>query len=169
MSTEPLSTSSPPVAGPRMALALLGPAALGLVLTAGDPGAFTEVLRLPLLWIGVAALMTPALYITAALSGLAPSLREVASATLDALSRGGGLLLGLAPALLFLVATSFSSRLAHDFVGVVAALGALAGLGLLFERLLVATDASATARFVFFGWAAVLLGIGAQLFALGQV
>lgn len=169
MSTEALTPSSPTGTGLRAALAVAGPAALGVVLTARDVASVTEVIRLPVLWVGVAALMTPALYIAAALSGLAPSLRDVGRVTLDGLSRGGGLLLGLAPALLFLVATALSADLAHALVGVVAGLGALAGLGVLFHELCVRTDASVTARFVFMGWSAVLLGIGAQLFQLGQV
>lgn len=152
----------------RAALALAGPAALGAALAAHDVGALGEVARLPLLWVGVAALMTPALYIGAALSGLSPSAREVGGAAVDALARGGGLLLGLAPALLFLVVTSFSAEAGRALVGVAALVGAVAGLGVLFRRLCVEPDAGVTPRFVFLGWAAVLLGIGAQLFTLGQ-
>lgn len=163
-----MSTATTPNLGARLALAVAGPAALGVALASRDIGSASEVLRLPVLWIGVAALMTPALYIVAALSGLAPSAREVVGSAVDALGRGGGLVLGLAPALLFLVATSFSGAVARGLVGLAAIVGAVAALGVLFHRLYVEPDAGVSARFVFMGWAAVLLGIGVQLFTLGQ-
>lgn len=174
MSTEAIniteespSSGAPEGARLRWGLALAGPAALGVVLATRDVGAVSEVLRLPVLWVGVAALMTPALYIGAALSGLAPSARDVGRVALDSLARGGGLLLGLAPALLFLVVTSFSDVTAQLLIGAAAFFAAFSSLAVLFRHLCVEPDAGVLPRFVFMGWAAVLLGIGAQLFTLG--
>lgn len=169
MSSESIEADSAQINGRYLALCVAGPAALGLVLAVRDGTALTEVGRLPLLWLGVAALMVPALYIGAALSGLSPSARDVVRAAVDGLSRGGGLLLGLAPGLLFLVVTSQEGAVARGLVGLCAVLGALSGLAVIFRRLFVAHDASILARFVFFGWSAVLLGIGTQLFTIGQV
>lgn len=150
------------------ALCLAGPAALGAASAAKDSGAITEVLRLPLVWVGVAALMVPALYIGVALSGRSPSGRQVLGSLADAVCRGGGLLLGLAPALLFLVVTSDRGPVVQGLVAGVAGIGALAGLSVLFRKLCTERDAGVLARFVFISWAAVLLGIGAQLFTLGR-
>lgn len=143
----------------------LGPAALGLALAAQDATRATEIGRLPVLWLGVAALMTPALYIGSALSGLDHRARDVVSAAARALGRGGALLAGLAPALLFVVVTSGAAGRA--LVGLAAIAGAVTGLGVLFRELFVEPDAGVLPRFVFLGWAAVLIGIAGQLYAMG--
>ncbi len=166
-----MSTLSNPLAAShsslrRWSLSFAGPAALGAAWATKSGVAITEVARLPLLWVGVAALMVHALYIGAALSGLSPSARDVLSSAVDSLSRGGALLLGLCPALLFMVTTTDGSWVAEVLVRLCAGLGALTGLSVLFHKLCVEPDASVLARFVFLSWAAVLLGIGSQLFGL---
>lgn len=156
-------TDPPPATFRRAALlAAAGPAALGLGLTLRDVSAAGELLRLPAVWIGVTALMVPALYIGSALAGRAPSARVVGQAVADALTRSSVLLLGLAPGLLFLVATAGFDATAQILVLGAAALGAAAGLATVYRRLFKGGGLGVRALFV--AWATVLVGIGIQLF-----
>jgi hypothetical protein len=162
LDTPPEPALAPPTFRRAALLAAAGPAALGLGLTLRDASAAGELVRLPAVWIGVTALMVPALYIGSALAGRAPSARVVAQAVADGLTRSSVLLLGLAPGLLFLVATAGFNATASALVLAAAALGALAGLGTIHRHLF--RGGGLGGRLLFLAWSAVLVGIGIQLF-----
>ena len=122
-------------------------------------------LALPAIFVGVGLLMTPALYIAAAFLGAAPSASEVAAAAGSTLKNAGVILLGLTPALAFLVATTNRPGtvllLAHGVVGLTAVLA----LGMLFRRLFRRPDGAAACgklrvSALFLAWSAVTLGLG---------
>lgn len=89
-------------------LTLGGPATVGacLGLSSGIQPMLTGALALPLVVVGTAAFTLPGLYISSAFTGIAPPAGEVFDATMLSLRRLGLLLVGLAPSLTFLVATS---------------------------------------------------------------
>ncbi|MCA9541685.1 MAG: hypothetical protein KC620_22465 [Myxococcales bacterium] len=148
----------------RAAWAVAGPAAVGLCLGLRfDPGAAaTLAIALPAVMLGVTALTTPTLYIGAAFVGVAPKPRAVLAALSDGLADAGRVLLGLAPALMFLTVTSTSKRTGLALAAAALLLGSLLGLRLLYRRLF-PTGASARAMALFAGWALVNLGLGAHL------
>lgn len=92
------------------ALALAGPAVVGVALCLPweTHRLATVPLLLPLIFVGVMALLLPSLYIGLAFAGSTTSLRTLANTAVEALRDAGVALLGIAPALLFLGATSTS-------------------------------------------------------------
>lgn len=142
--------------------ALGGPTVVGASLAFLGSGSAEDVLRVPAVMLGAAALMLPALYIGAALGGFAPSPSRLLQAALEALGAAGLLLLGLAPALAFLLATSTSALVRAQLAPATALLGALFGLGVLSRALF---TGGVKARLLFTLWAMVTLTIGARLFA----
>jgi len=117
-----------------------GPIALGaaLGLPAGAGGLLRQAATLPGIVLGLTLLMAPALYIGSSLLGLAPPAADALRAAGRALRACGTLLLGLAPATAFLLATASDARsVALGLGGAVLASGALCGLRLLFGGLYV--------------------------------
>lgn len=165
----------------QLSLIIFGPAIAGaaLGLRSGLPAAADHALRLPVILAGVATLMVPALYIGAALFGVAPRGQLVVSGARSALSSSGGVLLGLAPSLAFLAASAEDGRTISVLLGV-AAVGAAALLGLrtLFRELFTEPSAAQSPGAplepalvvsrrrsipLFVAWSLVSLGIGARL------
>lgn len=152
-----------------LSLAMGGPAALGLTLglTGAAHGWLHPTWTLPAAMLGTTLLMLPALYIGGALAGADATARRVARDTLGALREAGLGCLGLAPAMLFLCATSGEGG-GQLAVGLSLALAALLGLRGLYTRLyarLGSGAAKAKATLVFAAWTLVALGIGARLSA----
>jgi len=160
MATAPLSlgvsarTVVPIVAGP----ALVG-AALGL--PGGAVQAATQAVTTPVIILGVAALMLPALYIGAAFLGVAPSARVVAQSSVAALADMGTVLSGLAAPLLFLVAASTQDASLRVLGVMTLGVGLILGFRGLFLRIF--EQRSLRALLLFTVWAIVSAGIGAQL------
>ena len=96
-----------PAAG-GVLLALGGAAATGAILglPEGPMVIGARALALPAILLGVAVVMVPPLYIASTTFGVAPPAARFLECTSDALRDGGRVLLGMAPALAFMVATS---------------------------------------------------------------
>ncbi len=165
MPTPPPPALTADAAPPRgLVWAAAGPAALGLTLglvRPDGPGLLAAVL-LPAVVGGVLVLTTPALYISAAFAGMAPAPRALLGVLRRALRDGGLVMAGLAPGLLFLVATTESARAATALGALAVATGALVGLRLLYGRLFGGDD-TGRGLGLFLPWAGVTLGIGAYL------
>ncbi len=156
--------------GPReVGLTLAGPGFAGLAL--GLPGGSGSVrhaaklaVALPALYLGVALLMLPALYIALSLAGHAAPLGELVEQLARAMRDAGLALLGLVPALLFLVSTGTGADLPEALAYGTVGLGAVAGLRLLERRLFAGADhPRPLAQTAFVTWAAVALGLGVCL------
>lgn len=89
-------------------LALGGAAATGAIvaLPEGPLAIGARALFLPAIVAGVAAVMIPPLYIASTTFGVAPPPKRFLECALHAMRDGGRVLLGLAPALAFMVATA---------------------------------------------------------------
>jgi hypothetical protein len=123
----------------------------------------------PAILFGVLGLMIPALYIGAATAGIAPSARTVLDAAGRALCDMGRILLGLAPALAFLLATAaVPSALWPVAVGVIA-LGVLISMKALYGALAAANAPAGRILAVFVPWALVSLGIAGHLLVTALV
>ena len=147
-------------------LALAGPALLGAALGMpfGLPRLLSEAALVTAIVVGLSVFMIPALYIAATLVGAAPSVDQVGASAASALRAGGTLLLGLAPATLFLIATS-QTRLTVWILGfLVLAVSMIASLRILFSDLFTTPAARLRALPVFLIWSIVSLGLGAHLF-----
>lgn len=147
--------------------AVLGPLALGLCVAfrAQTLESLEMAMLLPLCTFGLLLVTVPGLYIGSALLGRAPSIVTLWQTVATALGRAGVLLLGCAPAALFLVASSASTELVSLFIGAPMVAAAAAFLRLLYRGLYVDVKASETTpRYLFVGWAGVTLLIGLKLF-----
>ncbi len=144
-----------------------GPIALGLTLGFGwgvQAMLFHALLLLALV-VGLTLALSPALYIGLSLSGAAPPASEVATAVGRALRTAGLVLVGLAPATLFLVASTRSSTVIEVLGMVVVGGGAVLGLRRLSELLLAGRSVGARPALVFGAWASVALLLGGKLLA----
>ena len=144
-----------------VASAVAGPLAVGAVLTLRlhDPAPLVAV---PAVVGAVAALTLPALYIAAAVVGVAPPIAEVVRAVGRALHALGLVQLGLVLPLAFLVASSGPGT-AFVLGAVAVTTGAAIALKVLREALFVGGPIDGRAV-LFWSWAAVALVIGGRLF-----
>ncbi len=153
--------------GEKVAIILGGPAAVGACMGMyyGAGALLEKALTLPAVLLGVTLLMIPALYIGAALLGVAPSARSVMRASLHALHDTGIIFLGLTPALAFLVATSSNSLTVYILGQLTAATGAILALRALYLRLFANRGERPSKLMVpvYLAWSMVCLGIGWQL------
>lgn len=161
-----LTHPTPPLAL-DLALALGGPASLGLTLglTGISQSVLASALLVPAAIFGTTALMLPALYIGSALAGTGVTARQMGRDTLGALREAGLGCLGLAPAMLFLAATSASGGGALA-VSLALAVAVMLGFRGLYARLFAPLElgpAKAKGALVFAAWALVAFGIGARL------
>ena len=144
-----------------VASAVAGPLAVGAVLTLRlhDPAPLVAV---PAVVGAVAALTLPALYIAAAVVGVAPPIAEVVRAVYGLTLLLAALLLGLVLPLAFLVASSGPGT-AFVLGAVAVTTAAAIALKVLREALFVggAIDGRAV---LFWSWAAIALVIGGRLF-----
>jgi hypothetical protein len=159
-------THSRPVSHVRTALlAVTGPALVGAAL--GMPFGLSRLLSqaaaVPAIVVGLSVLMIPALYIATTLIGVAPAAERVAAASVSALGAAGTVLLGLAPATLFLIATSRTTLVVWVLGFLVLSAGMLASLRILFSDLFSTSGARLRALPVFLIWTVVTLGLGAHL------
>ena len=147
-------------------LALGGPALLGAAL--GMPFGLSRLLSeaaiVPAIVVGLSVFMIPALYIATTLIGAAPSADQVGASAASSLRAGGTLLVGLAPATLFLIATSQTRAMVWVLGFLVLAAAMVASLRILFSDLFTAQAARVRALPVFLIWALVSFGLGALLF-----
>lgn len=141
-----------------------GPVAIGACMLLGRAPDAGSALSLPAVWIGVLFVMLPTLYIGAAILGIAPSAADLGRAATNSLERSSIALLGLAPALAFLIGTSVEAFTADVLAKAVLVVGALIGLGSFYRG--VFTDYSTRVRgFVLFAaWAVIAMAIGTHLF-----
>jgi hypothetical protein len=150
-----------------LALVLGGPALLGAALGMrfGLRPLLAEAALVVAIVVGVSVMMVPALYIGAAQFGVAPSAGRVVVAAVAALRASGTLLLGLAPASLFLLATSQSALLSWVLGFLVLGASQLVALRTLYALIAPENGRRLRALPVFVLWSVVALGLGAQLFA----
>jgi len=161
------TTAPPPVRALGALLAVAGPAAIGasLGLRADVPTLLSNAAWMPLIVLGVMALMLPGLYIASAFADIAPPARDVARGALRALEALGLCALGLAPALAFLVSTSTSAVTNLVLGHVVLALAAMLGLTAFYRSLF--ADRPAVRAVPLFGfWALLTVAIGWRFFLL---
>lgn len=166
VSTAPLA---PPQEAARswrsMALAALGgPVALGAIvgLEVGPVAALMKSLALPGVLAGVAAVMVPALYISAAITGVAPPARDMLRSLVRGFRACGLVMLGLGGPALFLLATTQTGEAAVVVGGGVTVAGVLVGLRVLFTDLF--EDGALLARGAFAAWSLVALIMGMRLY-----
>jgi hypothetical protein len=144
---------------------VVGPLALGLAV-GGPFGLFAaghEAIATPAIFLGVAALMVPALYVITSLFQIAPSLAEFSVAVGDGLWAGGVALLGLAVPVGFVVATGTSTSALGVGCGAFA-IGVGLALTALFHRLFRDVGTELVHFAVYTGWAAVGCAIGGVLY-----
>ncbi len=143
----------------QAALAVSGPAALGLCAGLSTGPRLGPILGVPAVVIGVTALMIPALYIATALAGVAPPLGRLARSASEALASFGLIGLGCGPALAFLVITATAASAVEALLGGALLVASAVGLRVLFAN----AFEGARAGFVFVQWSLVTIGIGAHL------
>jgi hypothetical protein len=148
-----------------LAVTAAGPFALGVAVGLGSSLSAVLIgsLSLPAVLLGVALLLVPALYIVAALTGVAPPAREMLAQTAAAMRSGSIVLLGLAPALAFLATSSADKSIAPVLAMGALGCGALLGFRDLYRRMFTDLDEHQRALSVFVAWALVASGIGAKL------
>lgn len=143
-------------------IAVGGPAVAGvcLGLRASDP---TPAFTLPLVLLGVTAMMVPALYISSALVGVAPPIRRVGGAVVESLESTGIAFFGLAPALLFLCATASEVATAAWLGRATIAIASIIGLRRLFDTTFAGGEALGRAALTFTLWSLIAVGVGAHM------
>ena len=144
-------------------LALGGSAAAGLCVSLHASSSWAPAAAVPLVLFGVTAVMIPALYIGTAMIGAAPPLSEMGRATTQALWGAGLVLLGLCPALCFLIATSNATAafwLARGTIGISVAIGLRVLFAAAFHR------HRGRAALLFVVWSLFAIGIGDRLLAV---
>jgi hypothetical protein len=123
----------------------------------------SQSLLLPALVIGLTVALVPALYIGLSLSGSAPPAGEVAAAVGKALGAAGLVMIGLAPATLFLVASTRSTLLVNALTLLVVGGAAVLGLRRLSQLLFAGRNVGAAGALVYGAWASVALVLGGKL------
>lgn len=155
-----------PVAARAVVCAVAGPLLMGsaLGLAHGPSAALVGAIGMGALVGGLAAIMLPALYIGSAFAGQAPEARQVLEAAGEALREMGVLLVGLSPALAFLLVTAGSDGAQTVLSMLVVALGAAMGLRAFFTRLCGGQRPQPAMSALYLAWAGVCMGLGAQGF-----
>mgnify|MGYP001210804561 CR=1 FL=1 len=148
-----------------LVMALAGPAAIGasIGLPNGAAPMLRQLLAIPAILVGTSLFMLPALYIASSLVGIAPSASSVLSSWIAAQRDAGVLLLGLAPACLFLLATSQSVAATWLLGSAAVCAGACLSLRTIHSGLFVDVPRVKSVP-LFSAWAAVALGLGIHLF-----
>jgi len=136
-------------------------ACLGLPL--GTLPLLERALQVPAAALGATVLMLPALYIGSALCGVQSGLRQVVASTALALRASGVFLLGLAPALAFLLVTIQGPAAAGILFNGALLLAAVLGLRRLHAVLL--GERAESGLLLFGAWCAVLVGLGGTMLA----
>lgn len=157
------------------AIVALGPVVVGACLALGHGHTLESSARVPVVFVMVAAMMVPALYIGAAMLGVAPSASRVAEGVGAAFRSASVAFLGFAPAVAFLVATESADQ-SMGFLGQgVVLVGALLAMRTLY-RVVFGGDArpdpiAAKTKVValFAVWALVSIGIGGHLYVTHAV
>lgn len=151
----------------RALLAAAGPACAGAVIGApfGVSLAATQAAVLPAVIVGVAAATFPALYVGLSLFRCAPPTRELLVAAGRALNAIGILLLGLTPALAFLLLTADAPRTVLALCAIPAvAVSALLGLRALLGAIIPTLRQRVLLLPLTAVWSTVVLGLGAYFF-----
>jgi len=146
-----------------MGLVVGGAATLGLIcrLPGGAVAATNSSLATPAIVLGVCILLAPALYIGLALAGAKTDAKSFAAGLVQSWRASGLVAVGLAPPLLFMVATTGNEKAALSF-GVLALLCSLT-IGLYTLGKNSATHSLASVC-CFCVWALAALAVGARLF-----
>lgn len=163
-STSTASPAPAALAPVDLLLAAGGPMAVGAVLGLhrGPLAMLPGALSLPAVVLGVTIVMMPALYIGAALAGVAPPARQVAVSLARGFRACGVVMLGLTAPVLFLLATTQSNAMAVLLGGAATAAGALAGLRLLYADLFQAPSPRIWGAFGL--WSLVALALGVRMY-----
>jgi len=158
--------------GPALALAALGPVAIGGILAIRAETA-APLFIVPAVIFGVVAATSPALYIASAATGTAPPLAKVIRAFGVALGAFGIALAGLLLPAAFLALSSVETVMTFAAASAAVAAAAFFGLRRLAHELVSSTaeafpgaatiKPSLTASTVFFVWSAATIGIAGRL------
>ena len=145
---------------------LAGPIAAGACL--GLPHGAAELVArsacVPVIFLAVALVTVPALYVVSALSSAAPPAQVVLQSARAALEDTSVVLLSLAPALAFLIGTSVDPAAAERFGVPALALATILGLRSLYLRLY--ADRPKRPLLSFTIWACLFLGLCGRMLAL---
>lgn len=145
---------------------LAGPVAAGACL--GLPFGAAELISrsacVPVIFLAVALVTVPALYVVSALSSAAPPAQVVLQSAGAALEDTSVVLLSLAPALAFLVGTSVDPEAATRFGVPAMLLATVLGLRSLYQRLY--ADRQKRPLLSFTLWACLFLGLCGRMLAL---
>jgi hypothetical protein len=146
------------------AIVALGPIVAGACLSLGHGNTIETTVRVPEVFVLAAAITLSALYIGAALLGIAPPARKMASGVFASFRSASVLWLGFAPAIAFMVATGSEDQSMGLLGKAVVLIGGLMALRALY---LAAFDECAS-RFkavaLYSAWTLVSLGIGGHLY-----
>jgi len=151
------------------AIVALGPVVAGACLALGHGNTIATAVRVPVVFVVVAAMMVPALYIGAALLGIAPSARKVAGGVFTAFRSASLVLLGLAPAVAFMVASASEDQSMGLLGQGVVLIGGLMALRALYREVFDECASRARAVALYGVWAVVSLGIGGHLYVTHAV
>lgn len=161
MESEALATTPTGTRAAGMALAALGPVAVGGIIAARVQ-AVTPLVSTPAILFGVVAATAPALYIALAATGDAPPVAKVARAFGIAFAAFGIAIAGLILPAAFLAASSTSPT--TTYVVATAVLGIAGMLSLVrLSRELAAPDKGIASSVIFFLWAASTAGVAGRL------
>ena len=153
--------------GPTSALLLgvMGCATLGA--TSGiDAGVFAVVHDAAMLPASVAlvtAVLMPALYIAASMSGVAIRISDVGSAVVAGLRASGVASLGLIAPVLFLLASTENPTFSRMLISAVLLFVGVLGLRAIHARLFASAESASAIPTLFLCWSLVFLGIGAKV------
>lgn len=144
-------------------MAVAGSAALGWLcrMPGGASAAATSSFATPMILLGVGIVLAPALYIGLSFAGAQTTTPVFVRGLSRALRATGITALGLAPPVLFLVATSTSEGAAFVFGGAALLLSVAVGLVTLAKY---AADHSTASFFCFWAWAMAAGAVGGHFF-----
>ncbi len=148
-----------------LAIALAGPAAVGACIgwSAGAAALLQMSIMLPLSFVGVTLATLPALYVGVALAGQAPNVQTMLKIASAAQRDLGLILLGLAPALLFMCATATDVHEALVFGTLGVVLGSMVGARAFYTRFR-QTIPQWQALGIFALWALLTGGLGWEIY-----
>lgn len=165
---HPFPLTAPTWPSRGLAVAIGGPTLIGALIGLGTGGGLAGAVQhgftLTAIIVGVAALTLPALYVGAAMNGLAPPLRDAARASQAAMVDAGIVMLGLAPVLAFFALTASSGATVLVLVHLLLAIGLLIPMQALYVRVFADADRQHVALSLFAAWALVALAMGWKFF-----
>jgi len=142
----------------------LGPLVAGACLSLGHGNTVETAVRVPEVFVLAAAITLPALYIGAALIGIAPPAKKMAWGVFASFRSASVLWLGFAPAIAFMVASGSEDQSMGLLGQGVVLLGGLMALRGLYLAVFDECASRVKAVALYSAWTLVSLGIGGHLY-----